>query len=154
MDYITAEDAALGQLRTIWNAETPAITGGAVPTLVFEATETDLNPHPRASGLPWARVVVRHNDGASKKVTLASDQGTARYRRWGMVWVQVYVPGTGAVDRTLAQSLAMLVQKAYEGKRAAAASMVFLGVAVTERPKDGQWFTWDVKAGFYWDQIR
>lgn len=152
IDYVDAEDAILGALKTQWDADTPALNRGVVPQLVYEAEEQDLKPHPRDGTAPWARVVVRHAD--AMKVTLNNDVGTARYRRVGLVWIQVFAPANDATGRTLGQRLAMVAQKAYEGKRAANGEVVFTRAAISERLKDGPWFLFDVKVSFYWDQIR
>lgn len=152
-DYVQAVDAILGTIKVAWDAGTPALTGGPVPQLVFESLENDLKPHPRDGTLPWARAVVRHADAS--KITLNNDVGTARYRRIGVAWVQVFVPATSAKEWTLGQQLAMVAQNAYEGKRAGEGkSVVFTKVSIQDRPKDGAFYVFDVKANFYWDQIK
>lgn len=154
IDYVGAEDAILGTLKTQWDSDTPALMppGQPEPQLVYEAEEQDLKPHPRDGTVAWARVVVRHSDAS--KVTLNSSFSNARYRRVGIVWIQVFAPANDATGRTLGQRLAMVAQKAYEGKRAANGEVVFTKAAISERLKDGPWFLFDVKVSFYWDQIR
>lgn len=152
LTYESAVDAILGRLKTRWDADTPALVSSADPvTLVYEQEEQDLKPHPRDTAVPWARAVVRHFNAA--KVTLNCEAGTARYRRMGLVWVQVFVPSTmGAPGWTLAQKLAMTAQKAYEGQREL--GVVFTDSIIIEKPKDGALFSFDIKTSFYWDQIR
>lgn len=151
LTYEAAVDAILGRLKTKWDADTPALTGSSAPALVYEQKEQDLKPHPRDTGAPWARAVVRHFD--AKKVTLNCEAGTARYRRWGVAWVQVFVPSKmGAPGWTLAQRLAMTAQSAYEGQREQ--GVVFTESIIIEKPKDGALFAFDVKTSFYWDEIR
>jgi hypothetical protein len=149
---VEATDLILGQFKTRWDADSGALNGSVVPTIVYEATEPDLKPHPRDSALPWARIVVRHNDAI--KVTLNCENGTARYRRTGLAWVQVFVPSDGAEAWTKAQRLAIVAQKAYEGQRAAGGAVVFTKAAILDRPKDGPWFTFDIKVNFYWDEVK
>jgi hypothetical protein len=150
-DFESACDAILSTLKVQWDADTTAVAG-AVPALVYEAQEPDLKPHPRDSALPWARVVLRHT--GARKATLNNDEGTARYRRTGFVWLQVFAPADSEQGWTLAQRLAMIGQKAYEGKRAAGGEVVFTTSAILDRPKSGNWFQFDVKTEFYWDEIR
>lgn len=150
--FVDATDAILSKAKVGWDANSPALNGGTVPVLVYEALEPDLKPHPRDSTKPWARAVVRHNEGAGK-VTLNNAEKVARYRRTGLLWVQVFVPAGGADQWTLGQKLAQVALDAVEGKRAGS-SVVFLKCSIQDRPRDGNWLTFDVKAGFYWDQIK
>lgn len=153
LNYATAIDAILGTIKVAWDASTPAITGGAAPTLVYESSEPDLKPHPKDSTLPWARVVVRHAD--TTKVALGMVSSAARYRRPGMAWMQVFVPANSAKDWFLAQQLAMAAQTAFEGKRTAGSDgVLFTSASIHEVPREAAWFRFDVKVVFYWDQIR
>jgi hypothetical protein len=147
---VDATDSILSQFRTTWNGGAGALVGGPAPEIVYEALEPDLKVHPRESDNPWVRIVVRHSDG--NKVSLAGDQGTGLYIRLGMVWVQVFCPAAGGTNWTLGQQLAMLARDAFEGKRAGA--VVFTKVAILDRPRDGAWLTFDVKANFYWHEVR
>lgn len=150
--YNQAIDAVLGQLKVAWDANTTAIAG-YVPHLVYEFLEADLQPHPKDSGKIWARVTVRHND--SNKASLANSDKVARYRRVGWAHVELYVPATFGSDWTLAQTLAEVAQQAYEGKRTTSgASVVFTHVQLIDHPRDAAWVRKDVKAYFYWDQVR
>lgn len=152
LNYATAIDAILGTFKVAWDANTPALTGALAPVIVYESSEPDLKPHPKDSTLPWARAVVRHAD--TSKVTLASDTGTARYRRPGLAWVQIFVPANSAKDWFLAQSLAMAAQAAFEGKRSPGDGVLFTAASIHEVPREAAWFRFDVKVGFYWDQVR
>lgn len=147
-----AVDTILSTLKTKWDSDTPALNGGLVPHLVYEFLEADLKPHPRDSGKPWARVTVRHNDGG--KASLSNAAGVARYRRIGLVWIQVFVPAKFGSSWTLAESLAGVASAAYEGKRGISGPVVFSKVTVEDKPKEGAWVRKDIKARFYWDEIR
>lgn len=146
-----AEDAILGTLKAAWDANTPAITTTA-PQLVYEFLEPDLKPHPADSTQPWARVVIRHTDAG--KMTLANSDGVARYRRIGLVWVQIYMPAGFGSAWTTAGSLAVVARNAYEGKRALGGRVVFGKVPIIDVAKDGAWVRKDVKASFYWDEVK
>jgi hypothetical protein len=149
----TAESAIFTQLKTAWDANTPALNGGLIPQTVYESSEPALKPHPKDSKAPWARAVIRHS-GADEKVTLVGGTG-ARYRRYGCVWVQVFTPDNDATSMTLCQKLAMVARTAFEGKRTAADNGVhFTKASIKDCPKDGPWFFYNVAAYFYWDEIR
>jgi hypothetical protein len=150
--YNAAEDAILAALKVKWDADTPALNSAVPVTLVYELTEPDLKPHPRDSNKPWARVIVRHADAG--KTSLTSSDKTARYRRVGIVWVQVFAPGSYGSAFTLARQLAQVAQAAYEGKRSPDGSVVFTKAAITDSQKDGAFVRRDMKASFYWDEVK
>lgn len=151
VDHTAACDAILATLKTPWDAGTVAVAG-YVPHLVYEDLEPDLKPHPRDGTLAWARVVIRHADAG--QATLTNADRTARFRRFGLVWVQIFVPAIqGGAGAGMALALAKLAQKAYEGKRASGGAVVFTKAAIFERPHDGAWRRCDVKSDFYWDEI-
>lgn len=152
LDYEAAVDAVLTRFKTTMDAGSPALNGAVALPLVFEQTETDMTPHPKDSGIAWARAVVRHADAV--KATLANAAGNARYRRMGMMWAQIFVPGIGAKDWTKAQRLAMVAQTGFEGKRTAGDGVLFTSASIVEVPRDGAYFRFDLKVMFYWDQIR
>lgn len=146
-----AEDAILSTLKVAWDANTAAIAG-TVPQLVYEFLEPDLKPHPADSQQPWARVIVRHSDAA--KTSLANSDRVSRYRRVGLVWVQIFVPAGFGSAWTKAGDLADVAQAAYEGKRALGGRVVFTKVPIIDVAKDGPWVRKDIKAFFYWDEVK
>lgn len=149
----SAVDAILTTFKVAWDANTPALNGGAAPAVVYEATEEDLKPHPRVGTAPWARAVIRHGD--ARKVTLNSNgDRLARYRREGILWVQIFTPVGSPPNWLLCQKLAMVVQTALEGNRAAGDQVVFTKSAIQDRDRDSNWFLYDVKTGFYWDELK
>lgn len=152
LDYEAAVDAVLGQFKTVMDAGSPALNGAVALPLVFESTEPDLVTHPKDSGIAWARAVVRHAD--ARKVTLSKAVGTARYRRQGMMWAQIFVPAKSAKDWTKAQRLAIVAQAGFEGTRTPGDGVLFTSSSIVEVPRDGANFRFDLKVMFYWDQIR
>ena len=151
VNFLTAVDGILSTFKTAWDANTPAITT-TVPAVVYEALEPDLKPHPRTAGVPWCRVVVRHSDAS--KVSLTDSSKTGRYRRNGFAWVQVFVPDAGGMSWGIAQQLAQVARNAFEGKRAANGAVLFTKTQIVDRPKDGPFFNFDIKAFFYWDELK
>lgn len=152
LDYETATDAVLARLKEVMDAGSPDLNDAVPLTLVFEPTEPDMAPHPKDSDAAWARAVVRHAD--AHKATLASASGSSRYRRQGMLWVQIFVPAHSAKDWTKSQRLAMIVQAGFEGTRTPGDGVLFVTSSIIEVPRDGAYFRFDVKVTFYWDQIR
>lgn len=156
-DIVSATDSILAAFKVAWDAGSPAFNGGVIPTIVYEMLEPDLKPHPRDESLAWVRVVIRHL--SSMKVTLTSATGSARYRREGIVWLQIFVPRTSALDYTNTQRLAIVAQKAYEGKRAglgggSAGDVQFYDVAIMERPMEAGFVRYDVKTKFCYDETK
>ena len=161
LTFLTAEDAILSTINTAWQANAGAFNGGTPPVLLFESTERSLKPpHPRDTTKPWARAVIRH--GESKKVTLNNDVGTGRYRRFGIVWVQVFVPFADGSAWTIAQQLAEVARAAFEGKAVAppgaatadgVRGVVYTAATVQDKGEDGVFVRYDMKANFYWDAI-
>lgn len=152
LDIISATDAILSTFKTYWDANSTAYNSGQPVPLVFDISEMDLKPHPEDSSKPWARAVVRH--ATARKATLQNAAGQGRYRRTGLAWVQIYVPFVDGSAYTTAQRLAVVAQKAYEGKRTGGGEVVFMDCAILDRAPEGQWFRYDVKASFYWDEIK
>lgn len=153
LDYETATDAILTMFRVTMNAGSPALNGAVALPLVFEQTEPDLTQHPKDSGVAWARAVVRHAD--AQKVTLRSNSNGARYRRVGLLWVQIFVPAHSPKDWTKAQRLAMVAQAGFEGARTPGGDgVVFQSASIIEVPRDGASFRFDLKVAFTWDELR
>lgn len=149
--YQTAINAILSTFTVAWNANTPAVTLGAAPVIVYEDIERDLKPHPSDSTVPWTRIIVRHSD--SNKVTLASATGMARYRRVGIAWVQVYVPFVDGTSAPICRALASVARLAFEGKRALSGELVYDKTAVIDRAAENAFLRRDVKVEFHWDEI-
>jgi len=72
----------------------------------------------------------------------------------GIAWIQVYAPRQGAKFYTMAQKLAMVAQKAYEGRRSPGDSVVYTSAAIMDQPVEAGWYRYDCKVSFYWDEIR
>lgn len=149
-DMITAEDAMYLRLKTAWDAGAGTLVGGPTPELVYALTERDLMPEERDTSLPWARITLRHGD--SRKVTLANATGTARYRRTGVLFIQIFVPFVDGSSFTTCQRLAMLAQTAYEGERDT--DLVYKTAAIQDRAPDGGFVRRDVVITWYWDQVK
>jgi hypothetical protein len=133
-------DSILRTFKSQWDA-----TG--IP-VVYELTESDLKPHPRDTGSAWVRVVVRHNDAVQK--SLPGPKGKTKYWRYGLVWIQLFVPAVSGASWTAAQDLAEVAQKAYEGKFDP--NITYLKAAIEDKPRDNGWVRKDIKVFFHWDE--
>lgn len=156
-DRVDAIDEILAALKTVWDADTPALraawetayalaASGQPFELVYEALEKDKRPHPDETGLPWARVCVRHVDGGHAAI------GNKRFARSGHIIVQVFVPDKDASAWTVAQRLAMVAEKAYETAHGAVVS--YKNIAVKEHGREGSYFRTDCKSDFWWHEVR
>lgn len=151
-DLTSATDLILGVLKAAWDAGAQAAAGAAsVPTLVYEATERDLRPHPAASGAPWARVTVRHFDAVSAAIG-GPDGHTRRFSRTGLAWVQIFIANVDGAAYSKSEALAKLVQSAYEGKRAG--GVVFTKAIQKEMGQEALWYRRDVLVSFNWTEIK
>jgi hypothetical protein len=97
----------------------------------------------------WIRVRLRHTSG--KQVTLANDIGSRRFRRYGLLMVQVMSPtGTGLVSP---HSHAILINDALEGM-ATPHDVLIRNVRINEVGSDGQWFQTNVFADIEYDAVK
>ncbi len=150
-DIIGATDAVLGAIAAYWTANAGVIVGGSPPTLLFEANERDLKPHPADSVDPWARAVVRH--GTSPPAPIRG-QFPKLFWRTGIAFIQIFVPNKDATSYTVAQGLANVARRAYEGKRMGMGdSVVFERVDIREQGIDGAWYRADVIGHFRFSEL-
>ena len=104
---------------------------------------------PPSGSAPWARVTLRHTFG--DQASLASVGGVRRWRRDGLVTVQIFIPlGEGLSE---GYSLAKTVVDAFEGT-ATASSVWFRNVRVNEVGSDGEWYQVNVLADFTYDEVK
>lgn len=136
-----ARDEILSTLTTAWLGD-PA--SADLPMLY-----PDRSQEPPKQGA-WARVTVQHNTG--RQVTLSGETGARRFRRTGIVTVQIFTPlGDGL---TLGDELTMIAGRAFEGITTAS-GVIFRNVRNHEVGKDKQgWFQTNVLADFEYDEVR
>ncbi len=136
-----ARDAILTLFKVAWDAQTPP-----VPKLLNDDVKDDLP----AGTFPWARIIVRHNTGF--QATLAGETGNRRFRRLGLVTVQIFTPYGDGLD--LNDALAKVAVDAFEGKSTAADEVLFRNVRSNEVGQDGNWFQTNVFAEFEYDEVK
>jgi hypothetical protein len=142
---IEATDAILTQFKTTWDADSESM-GIAVawPDTKFAV--------PTSDGSSWARVTLIHNPGAGGQATLSGDTGQRRYRRFGVITVQVFTPfGGGQTD---SQALARVAMSAFEGVDLAPSGVIFRNARFTEVGQDGAWLQTNITSDFEYDEVR
>jgi len=97
--------------------------------------------------LPWARVTLTHVSG--RQATLCGADGSQRFRREGVLFVQIFTPMGDGLTRS--DSLTNVVIQAFEGQRFDGG--FFKNVRVNEIGPDGDHYQVNVIAEFEWDQI-
>jgi hypothetical protein len=145
LTFEQARDEMLTRFKTQWDADTPAVNGGTVPTVEFTNIEKLVAP---VIGAAWARVAVQHSEGF--QATLG-ETGGRRFSRTGFVSVSIYVPtasGLALLDR-----LSKIAQDAFEGK-ATPGGVWFRNVRFREGTPEGAWFQGAVLADFEYDQVK
>lgn len=133
--FAEARDEVLAVLADAWD--------GTGFTLAWD----DL-PFDKPSAAPWARATLRHT--VSAQATLSGETGNRRFRRVGMLFVQIFTPCGEGLSR--GYSLAKVVTDAYEGERTA--GVWFRNVTVKEIGPSDDWFQTNVTVEFEYDEVK
>lgn len=133
-------DAIYNQFETVWNAQTPPVPIVFYDDLDFELPDGDT---------AWVFLMVRHV--ASNQATLG-EVGSRRFRRRGMVVVQVRTPtGLGLSTNDTFSKIAL---DAFEGIETAPDQVIFRNARIQEEGNDGAWFLTNVIADFEYDEVK
>lgn len=98
----------------------------------------------------WVRITARYT--ASAQSTLSGETGARRWRRYGVVFVQIFTPtGEGL---TLNEELVMIAMRAFEGVTTTPGRVTFRNVRPNEVGQEGAWFQTNVLADFEHDEVR
>ncbi len=136
-----ARDAIVSTFKTAWDAQTPP-----VPQLLFD----DVRDEIPAATSPWARIQVRHN--VSQQATLAGEVGNRRFRRFGIVTVQIFTPGDGGL--TDSDKFTKVALDAFEGQNTGGDAIEFRNARINEIGEDGPWFQANVISEFTYDTVK
>lgn len=142
-----ARDEIYGALKATWDADTPAVNGGLVPELFYDGVPRLLDP---AADVAYAEIYVRHSGG--RQASLAGELGRRRFTKSGIVTVAVFAPIVKAGGLTLADELAKVAKKAFEGK-ATASAVWFRNVRAVEVGVTAAWYHVNVFAEFEYDEF-
>lgn len=135
-----ARDEILTTVKTAW--EDDVLSQGLVMLW------PDVAGDPPENGA-WGRTTVIHTGG--QQATLANHQGKRRFRRTGVVTVQLFTPVNDG--QVLSDGLVAVVKDAFEGVTTAS-GVIFRDVTPVEMGKHGGWFQVNVQAGFEYDEVR
>lgn len=139
--------AILSQFFVAWQANTPAVNGGTVPEVRWQGVEQLSLPDGSEA---WARAHIQHNDGNQ---TTFGSVGGRRFRRIGIVTIQIFVPLQEGL--TLSDALVKIAMDAFEGQHATLDTGVwFRNVRFREVGPDGPWFQANVLADFVYDNTK
>ena len=142
--YRGAKDEMLGALKSRWDADTPAVYGGSIPTIFWDGVPP-AKPDPTAS---WAFPTIRH--AAGSQVSLSDPSGLRRFEKNGIITVSVFSPIVKGFP--LGETLAEIAKKAFEG-RSTPGGVWFKNVRIVEVGPDGPWYQWNVLAEFRYDEL-
>jgi hypothetical protein len=144
MTYRGAKDEMFAALKTLWDAETPAVYGGAIPTIFWDGVP----PAQPVATASWAFVTLRHVAGS--QVSLSDPAGLRRFEKNGIITVSVFSPLIKGL--ALGEKLAEIAKKSFEGK-STPGGVWFKNVRIVEVGPDGPWFMWNVLAEFRYDEL-
>lgn len=99
--------------------------------------------------LPWATITLRHT--SSTQATLAGELGRRRFRRSGVVTVQVFEPAGQGLAKAV--DIPQIIQHAFEG-HATAGGIWFRNVTLSEIGQSGAFHQTNISAIFEYDEIR
>lgn len=143
--YDAVRDQVFTIFRAIWEKQ-PTDPGIDIPPIQWDNTEDLVNPP--ESG--WVRVLLRH--GPSSQVTLTGDTGGRRFRRLGLITIQVFAPvGEGMTD---SDRFVKIILDAFEGGNTGADKILFRNVRANEIGRDGPWFQTNVLIEFEYDEVK
>lgn len=147
-EFDVARDDMLGVFKTKWDADTPAVNGGAIPGVYYDGVgEAGPGPHDEA----WARVQIRHNLG--EVAGIGGPAGARqRTRKLGILTVQVFSPLEAGGGLTLAENLAKVAKSAFEAV-VTTNGVIFRNVRAVEVGEDGPWYQINVIAEFEYDEF-
>ena len=131
------------------NDEVLAVFKAAWDTTGFIAVYENVRGDKPTTTAPWARASLRNVTG--RQATLANHDGVRRWRRDGILTIQIFVPlGEGLQE---GYSLSKVVTDALEGTSTPSA-VWFRNVSVNEIGPDGEWFQFNVLAEFTYDEVK
>lgn len=142
--YDSARDEILGLFNEYWGAQTPAVNGGQAVDVLWPGVSSD----PPLADKPFARISVQHS--TSNQSTFG-ETGGRRFRRAGLVIVQVFAPISAGGGVALAERLAMIARDTYEGK-GTPSGIWFRNAQIREIGATETWLQFNVVVEFIYDE--
>ena len=144
----TARDEIHEIFQTKWDADSPAVNGGAIPPTAYDG-----RAFTTPQGQAWARIRVRHAGGTQATLSGGlSLPSRTRFNKTGIVIVSIYQPVEAGGDTLLSEQLALIAKEAFEGQQTPS-QVWFRDVVSAEVGVDGPWFQVNVTAGFTYDEF-
>jgi len=144
-DVTTARDDIYTTFHVKWDADTPAVNGGAVPEVFRDGIG---EPTDKPTTAAWSRIQIRHAAGAQD----GFGTGEIRTTKSGLVTVQIFQPLSTSPDTTLAEDLAKIAKSAYEGE-VTANCVRFRDVTINEVGPTDAWYQINVVATFEYTEF-
>lgn len=132
-----ARDEIMAVFKTAWD------------TTGYQVFYTDQGGPGPSNRDPWARALVQHNTGF--EATLRGAEQTRRYRRLGLITVQLFTPAGDSLSS--ADTLGKLILDAFEGK-ATPGGVWFRNARYNEVGPDGDFYQCNVLVEFEYDEIK
>jgi cyanophycinase-like exopeptidase len=149
LTYEEARDYILDKFKVAWDANSPAVNGGAVPAVEYQNVQP--SKAPLADGnKAWARITVKHSSSEQRSM---GTPGNRVFTRRGVVTVQVFVPA-GKQGLVLADRLGKVAADAFEGEETSTGNVWFRNVAYREIGVDNGWFQVNALAEFEYDAVK
>jgi hypothetical protein len=146
--FTAARNAILSRFKTTWDADTPAITSDStIPQVFYEGLGS---PGDRPNR-EHAEIFVLHQTGVQGSLMGDPSVGKRRFEKAGIVTVQVRAPRRP--DLRLAQSLAEVAKKAFEGKTISGTDIWFQNVRINEVGIVDQDYQINILAEFRYDEL-
>jgi hypothetical protein len=137
LTYAGARDEMLTIVNQAW-----APTG---LTMVWDDLESNIPVNEDS----WARTTLSHTQGF--QATLSNDLGSRKFRRLGLLIVQIFTPSSNGLS--LSDNYSKLIIDAFEGKRTLN-GIWFKDVRLNEVGADGNYFQSNVLVNFEYDEIK
>ena len=142
-----ARDEIQALFKAAWDASAPAANGGVAVRVEWEGVSDGTQRDPAK---PFAAIYVKHIPGGQATFGRA---GQRRFRRRGLVNVQVYAPLNNRVGLSLAENLAIIARDAYEGV-GTSSGIWFRNTYITESGTEKSWYRMDVFSSFEYDELK
>lgn len=98
---------------------------------------------------PWARTTLRHTDG--NQSTLANHNGLQRFKRDGVLTIQIFTPIGEGLSRSY--DLSKIISDALEGTTTTK-GVWFRNVRLNEIGSDAPWFQVNVNSDFSYEELK
>ena len=154
MPVATPEDARdymLDLFKLGWDAGSPSLNGGVIPTVEYQNIEEVNGISPLSTGnVPWVRVKIRHITASQRSF---GPVGSRIFTKWGTITIQVFTP-KGKQGLVLADRLGNVALSAIEGKTTITGDILFRDAVYREAGVDGSWFQGNITATFEYDTVK